>query len=63
MRIKYLSPLSVLKAELKPLFSNDYMLAFFKNFCNAIESQMWGWKKAKNAIYDAEDFLKWSEGL
>ncbi|KKL93720.1 hypothetical protein LCGC14_1871840, partial [marine sediment metagenome] len=29
MRIQYLSPLSDLKAELKPLFSNEYMLAFF----------------------------------
>ena len=58
MRIQYLSPLSDLEAELKPLFSNEYMLAFFKNFCDAIESQMWGWKKGKNARYNAEDFLK-----
>ncbi|TKJ24024.1 MAG: hypothetical protein CEE42_11455, partial [Promethearchaeota archaeon Loki_b31] len=58
MRIKYLSPLSDLEAELKPLFSNEYMLAFFKNFCDAIESQMWGCRKGKNARYDAEDFLR-----
>jgi len=58
MRIKYLSPLSDLEAELKPLFSNEYMLAFFKNFCEEIESQMWWWRKAKNARYDAEDFLR-----
>ena len=58
MNIRYSSPLSDLEAELKPLFSNEYMLAFFKNFCDAIESQMWGWKKAKNARYDAEDFLR-----
>ncbi len=58
MRIQYLSPLSDLEAELKPLFSNEYMLAFFKNFCDSIESQMWGCKKAKNARYDAEDFLR-----
>ncbi|KKL71687.1 hypothetical protein LCGC14_2092410, partial [marine sediment metagenome] len=30
MKVKYISPLSDLKAELKPLFSNEYMLAFFK---------------------------------
>jgi len=58
MTIQYLSPLSDLETELKPLFSNEYMLAFFKNFCEAIKSHMWGWKKAKNAKYDAEDFLK-----
>ena len=58
MRIQYLSPLSDLEAELKPLFSNEYMLAFFKKFCDEIKSQMWGWKKAKNARYDAEDFLR-----
>ena len=58
MRIQYLSPLSDLEDELKPLFSNEYMLAFFKYFCDVIESQMWGWKKAKNARYDTEDFLR-----
>ena len=58
MRIKYLSPLSDLEAELKPLFSNEYMLTFFKYFCDEIESQMWWWRKAKNARYDAEDFLR-----
>lgn len=58
MLIQYISPLSDLEAELKPLFSNEYMLAFFKNFCGSVESQAWGWKKAKNARYDAEDFLR-----
>jgi len=58
MRIKYISPLSDLKAELKPLFSNEYMLAFFKKFCDAIKSRTWGFKKAKNARYEAEDFLR-----
>lgn len=58
MQIQYLSPLSDLKAELKPLFSNEYMFAFFKKFCQAIKSRMWGGKKAKNARYDAEDFLR-----
>ncbi|MHA1294108.1 MAG: transposase [Promethearchaeota archaeon] len=58
MNIRYISPLSDLEDEIKPLFSNEYMLAFFKYFCETIESQMWGWKKAKNAKYDAEDFLR-----
>ena len=58
MNIRYLSPLSDLEDELKPPFSNEYMLAFFKYFCDVIEAQMWGWKKAKNARYDAEDFLR-----
>jgi len=58
MRIQYLSPLSDLEDELKPFFSNEYMLAFFKYFCDVIESQMWWWRKAKNARYDAEDFLR-----
>lgn len=58
MRITYISPLSDLEAELKPLFSNEYMLAFFKYFCIEIESQIWWWRKAKNARYDAEDFLR-----
>jgi len=49
MKIKYSSPLSDLVAELKPLFSNEYMLTFFKKFCNAIKSRTWGFKKAKNA--------------
>ncbi len=53
-----LSPLSDLEDELKPLFSNEYMLGFFKKFCDAIQSRMWGFKKAKNARYDAEDFLR-----
>ena len=58
MHITYISPFSDLKAELIPPFSNEYMLAFFKKFCDAIKSRTWGFKKAKNARYDAEDFLR-----
>lgn len=58
MNVKYLSPLSELEDELRPLFSNEYMLTFFKKFCDAIKSRMWGYKKGKNATYDAEDFLR-----
>lgn len=58
MNITYLSPLSDLEDELKPLFSNEYMLAFFKKFCDAIQSRMWRLRKAKNAKYNADDFLR-----
>jgi len=58
MPIHYISPLSNLEAELIPLFSNQYMLTFFKKFCNAIQSRMWRFKKAKNAKYEADDFLR-----
>ena len=58
MAIQYISPLSNLEAELKPLFSNQYMLAFFKKFCNAIQSRMWRFKKAKNTKYMAGDYLR-----
>ena len=53
-----LSPFSDLEAELKPLFSNAYMLVFFKMFIDAIKSRMRGYKKGKNARYDTEDFLR-----
>ena len=58
MRLNYISPLSDLEAELRPLFSNEYMLAFFKKFCDAIQSRMWRLRKAKNARYNTEDFLR-----
>jgi len=58
MNVQYISPLSDLEAELKPLFSNEYMLAFFKKFCDAIQSRMWSLKRGKNARYNAEDFLR-----
>ena len=58
MPLYKLSPLSDLEAELKPLISNEYMLAFFKKFCDAIQSRMWRLRKAKNARYNAEDFLR-----
>lgn len=58
MAISYISPLSNLEAELKLLFSNQYMLAFFKKFCFAIQSRMWRFKKARNTKYEAGDFLR-----
>jgi len=34
------------------------MLAFFKRFCDAIVSRTWKFKRAKNARYKEQDFLK-----
>ena len=58
MTIQYISPLSDLEVELIPLFSNENMLAFFKKFCDAIQSRMWRFKRRKNARYEADDFLR-----
>lgn len=58
MNVQYISPLSNLEVELRPLFSNEYILAFFKKFCDAIQSRMWSLKRGKNARYKAEDFLR-----
>ncbi len=58
MSTKYLSPLLDLEVELEPLFSNEYMLAFFKKFCQSIKSRMWKFKKKRNAKYEADDFLR-----
>ena len=58
MNVHYISLLSELEAELKPLFSNEYMLAFFKKFCDTIQSRTWKFKRGKNARYKAVDFLK-----
>jgi len=58
MNVQYISPLSDLKAELKPLFSNENMLAFFKKFCDAFQSRMWRLRNARNARYNAKDFLR-----
>jgi len=58
MNVQYISPLSDLEVELRPLFSNEYMLAFFKKFCDAIQSRMWMFKRGRNARYEAGDFLR-----
>ena len=58
MSIHLLSPPSDLEEEIQPLFSNEYMLEFFKKFCISIQSRMWGVKKAENAKFGPEDFLK-----
>jgi hypothetical protein len=69
MRIQYLSPLSDLKAELKPLFSNEYMLAFLKTFVTQSNLKCGGGKRQKTRDMTLKTFLessfilKWPEGL
>ena len=53
MSIIYLSPALDLEAGLKPLFSNEYILVFFKKFCDAIQSQIWRFKEARGAGCEA----------
>ena len=49
---------SIEKVGVKSLLSDEYMLAFFKKFCDEINSRMWRFKRAKNARYRDMDFLK-----
>jgi len=58
MQINKLSPNSIERTGVKSLLSNHYMLAFFKKFCDAIGSRTWKFKRAKNARYEDQDFLK-----
>ena len=51
-------PQSIKNVGKESLLSNHYMLAFFKKFCNVISERTWRSKRAKNARYRAEDFLK-----
>ncbi|MHA1942623.1 MAG: transposase [Candidatus Hodarchaeales archaeon] len=58
MRLNRISPISVEKVGVKSLLSDEYMLAFFKKFCDAIISRRWGFKRARNARYKDIHFLK-----
>jgi len=58
MRVNQILPNSILNFGIKSLLSNQYMLSFFKKFCDAIASRMWIFKRAKNARYEDIDFLK-----
>ncbi|MFX1453217.1 MAG: hypothetical protein ACFFCM_20455 [Promethearchaeota archaeon] len=40
-----------------PLFSDEYMVSFFKNFCDSIKSRMWSSKRGNNSKYELEDFF------
>jgi len=58
MTVQNIFPNSRLNLGIKPLLSNHYMLSFFKKFCDEVKSRMWRVKKARNARYEKEDFLK-----
>ena len=58
MPIQNIAPHPFLDYGIKSLLSNQYMLAFFKKFCNAIVSRKWKFKRAKNARYEDRDFLR-----
>ena len=58
MTVNKISPISVQRFGIKSLLSNQYMLSFFKKFCNEISSRMWATKKARNARYEKEDYLR-----
>jgi hypothetical protein len=58
MLVNNILPYSVKTSGIKSLLSNHDMLAFFKKFCNAILSRSWKFKRARNARYEDQDFLK-----
>ena len=58
MTVNKISLSSIQRMGVKSLLSNQYMLLFFKKFCDEITSRMWATKKAKNARYEKEDFLR-----
>ena len=51
-------PFPVKELGIKSLLPDQYMLAFFKKFCLAIESRTRSFRKKKNARHGAKDFLK-----
>ena len=58
MPLQNIVPKPIIELRTKSLLSNQYMLTFFKKFCDAIISRMWRFKRAKNARYEDQDFLK-----
>jgi len=58
MPLQNIVPKPIIELGTKSLLSNQYMLTFFKKFCDAIISRMWRFKRAKNARYEDQDFLK-----
>jgi len=54
----YEFPKSINDLGIKSLLSNEYMLAFFKKFCDSITSCTWNLKRAKNARYGIIDHLR-----
>jgi hypothetical protein len=58
MSIQNINYNPILGLGLKSLLSDEYMMAFFKNFCHAITSRIWKYKKPRNWKYTDIDFLK-----
>ncbi len=58
MPIHNINSNSDLSLGIKSLLSDEYILSFYKKFCNAIVSRMWRFKRAKNSRYRDSDFLK-----
>jgi len=58
MPINKIPPNLLKRMGVKSLLSNQYMLTFFKKFCEAIISRMWKFRRAKNARYEEKDFLQ-----
>lgn len=58
MPINKIFPYSILRLGIKSLLSDEYMLSFFKKFCDSITSRIWKYKKPKNWKYNDIDFLK-----
>ena len=58
MNLYQLFPYSDWGSEMSPLFSDEYMVSFFKNFCDTIKSRMWRSKRRRNSKYELEDFLR-----
>ncbi len=58
MQLQKISPNSFKRLGVKSLLSDEYMLAFFKKFCDAITSRIWKYKKPRNWKYTDIDFLK-----
>ena len=58
MRLNQIFPDSYLRLGIKSLLSDEYMLSFFKKFCDSITSRFWKYKKPRNWKYNDIDFLK-----
>jgi hypothetical protein len=58
MQVQKISPNSFKRLGVKSLLSDEYMLVFFKKFCDAITSRIWRLKKPRNWKYTDIDFLK-----
>ena len=58
MRLQKIIPHSDLNFGNRSLLSDEYMLAFYKKFCEMIKSRMWNFRRGKNSKYEDKDFLQ-----